>query len=87
MFFHIIFPLFLEKDLSLSIKGSYEGTQTFKLGSDAVLTPPCPTTFHYIKYKDPSLNVKLPKTKQHYNPVCQSNSLITIVTNVLSFIY
>ncbi|XP_070787397.1 cytosolic phospholipase A2 epsilon-like [Pituophis catenifer annectens] len=57
-----------QKDLSLSIKGSYEGTQTFKLGSDAVLTPPCPTTFHYIKYKDPSLNVKLPKTKPHYNP-------------------
>ncbi|ETE63977.1 Cytosolic phospholipase A2 delta [Ophiophagus hannah] len=57
-----------QKDLSLSIKGSCEGTQTFKLGSDAVLTPPCPTTFHYIKYKDPSLNVKLPKTKPHYNP-------------------
>ncbi|KAG8126133.1 hypothetical protein E2320_021354, partial [Naja naja] len=56
------------KDLSLSIKGSCEGTQTFKLGSDAVLTPPCPATFHYIKYKDPSLNVKLPKTKPHYNP-------------------
>ncbi|XP_026559769.1 cytosolic phospholipase A2 epsilon-like, partial [Pseudonaja textilis] len=57
-----------QKDLSLSIKGSCEGTQTFKLGSDAVLTPPSPTTFHYIKYKDPSLNVKLPKTKPRYNP-------------------
>ncbi|XP_058018005.1 cytosolic phospholipase A2 epsilon-like [Ahaetulla prasina] len=64
-----------QKDLSLSIKGSYEGTQTFKLGSDAVVTPPCPTTFHYIKYKDPSLNVKLPKTKQHYNPRCCSCSI------------
>ncbi|XP_025027885.1 cytosolic phospholipase A2 epsilon-like [Python bivittatus] len=57
-----------QKDLSLSIKGSYEGTQTFKLGSDAIVTPPCPTTFHYMKYKDPSLNVKLPETKPHYNP-------------------
>ncbi|XP_063145972.1 cytosolic phospholipase A2 epsilon-like [Candoia aspera] len=57
-----------QKDLSLSVKGSYEGTQTFKLGSDAIVTPPCPSTFHCIKYKNPSLNVKLPETKPHYNP-------------------
>ncbi|KAH0620641.1 hypothetical protein JD844_021307 [Phrynosoma platyrhinos] len=57
-----------KKDLSLSIKGSCEGHHLFKLGSDAIVTPPCPTAFHYIKYKEPTLDVMLPKTKPRYNP-------------------
>ncbi|XP_060616849.2 cytosolic phospholipase A2 epsilon-like [Anolis sagrei] len=57
-----------KKDLSLSIKGSCEGSHAFKLGSDAIITPPCPTTFHYMKYREPTLDVMLPKSKPRYNP-------------------
>ncbi|XP_053142485.1 cytosolic phospholipase A2 epsilon-like isoform X2 [Hemicordylus capensis] len=56
-----------KKDLSLTVKGSWEGTHCFKLGSDAVVTPPCPTTFHYVKYKEPTLDVMLPKKKSRRN--------------------
>ncbi|XP_062973748.1 cytosolic phospholipase A2 epsilon-like [Elgaria multicarinata webbii] len=63
-----------KKDLSLSVKGSCEGTHSFKLGSDAIVTPPCPSTFHYVKYKEPILDVSLPKSKPRYKPCTCSYS-------------
>ncbi|XP_020649393.3 cytosolic phospholipase A2 epsilon [Pogona vitticeps] len=57
-----------KKDLSVSVKGSCEGCHSFRMGSDAIVIPPCPTTFHYAKYKEPTLDVVLPKTKPRYNP-------------------
>ncbi|XP_061467319.1 cytosolic phospholipase A2 epsilon-like isoform X2 [Rhineura floridana] len=56
-----------KKNLSLSLKGSCEGTHCFKLGSDAIVSPPCPTAFHYVKYKDPVLDVMLPPKKSRCN--------------------
>ncbi|XP_060118342.1 cytosolic phospholipase A2 epsilon-like [Heteronotia binoei] len=57
-----------KRDLSLAVKGSCEGSHCFKLGSDAIIMPPCPTTFHFVKYNEPSLDVMLPKKKPRYNP-------------------
>lgn len=59
----------LEKELSLTVKGSFEGTQDIVLGPNGVVSPSCPTEFHYIKYAEPTLDVMLPK-KRHYHPVC-----------------
>ncbi|PKU35966.1 cytosolic phospholipase a2 epsilon-like [Limosa lapponica baueri] len=56
-----------EKELSLTVKGSFEGTQDITLGPDGVASPSGPTKFHYIKYADPTLDVMLPK-KRRYHP-------------------
>lgn len=61
----------LEKELSLTVKGSFEGTQDIVLGPNGVVSPACPTEFHYIKYAEPTLDVMLPK-KRRYHPVCWS---------------
>lgn len=66
---HGLFSPFLEKELSLTVKGSFEGTQDITLGPDGVASPSGPTKFHYIKYAEPTLDVMLPK-KRHYHPVC-----------------
>ncbi|XP_053239516.1 cytosolic phospholipase A2 epsilon-like [Podarcis raffonei] len=71
-----------KKDLALSVKGSCEGTHCFKMGSDALIIPPCPTTFHYVKYKDPAMDIMLPK-KTHYNPITCSYSTKTNVLPVM----
>ncbi|XP_019352011.1 cytosolic phospholipase A2 epsilon-like [Alligator mississippiensis] len=49
------------KDLSLSVKGSHEETQDIMFGYDTVFSSSCPTTFHYVKYKQPVLDIKLSK--------------------------
>uniref|UniRef100_A0A8C3QRR1 Phospholipase A2 n=1 Tax=Cyanoderma ruficeps TaxID=181631 RepID=A0A8C3QRR1_9PASS len=59
------------KELSLTVKGSFEGTQDIVLGPNGVVNPSCPTEFHYIKYAEPTLDVMLPK-KRRYHPVCWS---------------
>ncbi|XP_039408866.1 uncharacterized protein LOC104688224 [Corvus cornix cornix] len=56
-----------KKELSLTVKGSFEGTQDIVLGPNGVVSPSCPTEFHYIKYAEPTLDVMLPK-KRHYHP-------------------
>ncbi|XP_066472671.1 cytosolic phospholipase A2 epsilon-like [Tiliqua scincoides] len=62
-----------KKNLSLAVKGSCEGTHCFRLGSDAIVTPPCPTTFHFVKYNEPTLNVELPVKKSCCPfPCCRS---------------
>lgn len=58
-----------KKELSLTVKGSFEGTQDIILGPDGVVSPSGPTKFHYIKYAEPTLDVMLPK-KRRYHPVC-----------------
>lgn len=63
------FLIFSEKELSLTVKGSFEGTQDITLGPDGVVSPSGPTKFHYIKYAEPTLDVMLPK-KRRYHPVC-----------------
>lgn len=62
----------LEKELSLTVKGSFEGTQDIVLGPNGVVSPSCPAEFHYIKYTEPTLDVMLPK-KRRYHPVCWSD--------------
>lgn len=69
MFLSMLCFLSLEKDLSLTVRGSCEGSHCFKLGFDGVVMPPCPTTFHFVKYNEPSLEVKLPKKKPRYDLV------------------
>ncbi|XP_015720063.1 cytosolic phospholipase A2 epsilon-like [Coturnix japonica] len=56
-----------KKELSLTVKGSFEGTQDITLGPDGVVSPSGPTKFHYIKYAEPTLDVMLPK-KRRYHP-------------------
>ncbi|KAJ7413477.1 hypothetical protein WISP_90024 [Willisornis vidua] len=56
-----------KKELSLTVKGSFEGTQDIMLGPNGVVNPSCPTKFHYIKYAEPTLDVMLPK-KRRYRP-------------------
>ncbi|XP_075569262.1 cytosolic phospholipase A2 epsilon-like [Pelecanus crispus] len=56
-----------KKELSLTVKGSFEGTQDITLGPDGVASPSGPTKFHYIKYAEPTLDVMLPK-KRRYHP-------------------
>ncbi|TRZ26302.1 hypothetical protein HGM15179_000914 [Zosterops borbonicus] len=56
-----------KKELSLTVKGSFEGTQDIVLGPNGVVSPSCPTEFHYIKYAEPTLDVMLPK-KRRYHP-------------------
>ncbi|XP_009997922.1 PREDICTED: cytosolic phospholipase A2 epsilon-like [Chaetura pelagica] len=56
-----------KKELSLTVKGSFEGTRDITLGPDGVVSPSCLTKFHYIKYAEPTLDVMLPK-KRHYHP-------------------
>ncbi|XP_055648556.1 cytosolic phospholipase A2 epsilon-like [Falco peregrinus] len=56
-----------KKELSFTVKGSFEGTQDITLGPDGVVSPSGPTKFHYIKYAEPTLDVMLPK-KRHYHP-------------------
>lgn len=68
-FSHNLCFVLLEKELSLTVKGSFEGTRDIMLGPDGVASPSGPTTFHYIKYAEPTLDVMLPK-KRHYHPVC-----------------
>ncbi|KFP17188.1 Cytosolic phospholipase A2 epsilon, partial [Egretta garzetta] len=58
-----------KKELSLTVKGSFEGTQNITLGPDGMASPSGPTKFHYIKYAEPTLDVMLPK-KRRYHPVC-----------------
>ncbi|XP_063149473.1 cytosolic phospholipase A2 epsilon-like [Candoia aspera] len=51
-----------KKRLSLVAKGSHEGHKEFSLGSDFCMK----STFHYIKYKHPILDIKLPKKNLDY---------------------
>uniref|UniRef100_A0A8C8SWI1 Phospholipase A2 n=1 Tax=Pelusios castaneus TaxID=367368 RepID=A0A8C8SWI1_9SAUR len=61
------------KDLSLTVKGSYEGTQDLRLGPDAIISPSYPTKFHYVKYMEPTLNV--------------TNVLGTLICNKCAYVY
>ncbi|EMP39595.1 Cytosolic phospholipase A2 epsilon [Chelonia mydas] len=58
------------KDLSLTVKGSHEGTQYLRLGPDAIISPSFPTKFHYVKYMEPTLNAMLPKKKRYNARTC-----------------
>ncbi|NXH21733.1 PA24E phospholipase, partial [Bucco capensis] len=53
-----------KKEFSFKVQGSYEGTQGIMLGSDLPFSSSSPAKFHYIKYKQPSLEVTLPVKKQ-----------------------
>ncbi|XP_075783321.1 cytosolic phospholipase A2 epsilon isoform X3 [Pelodiscus sinensis] len=59
-----------KKDLSFTVKGSYEGTQDLTLGPNAMISPSNPTKFHYIKCMEPTLNVMLPKKKRYNARTC-----------------
>ncbi|XP_025951565.1 cytosolic phospholipase A2 epsilon-like [Dromaius novaehollandiae] len=54
-----------KKEFLFKVKGSYEGTQDITLGSDPVFSSTAPATFHYAKYKQPTLDVTLPGKKPH----------------------
>ncbi|XP_042718436.1 cytosolic phospholipase A2 epsilon-like [Lagopus leucura] len=60
-----------KKELSLTVKGSFEGTQDITLGPDGVVSPSCPTKFHYIKYAEPTLDVMLPKKRRYHPWTCR----------------
>ncbi|XP_010220102.1 PREDICTED: cytosolic phospholipase A2 epsilon-like, partial [Tinamus guttatus] len=54
-----------KKEFLFKVKGSYEGTQDIKLGPDPVFSSAAPASFHYAKYKQPTLDVTLPGKKTH----------------------
>ncbi|XP_025917450.1 cytosolic phospholipase A2 epsilon-like [Apteryx rowi] len=54
-----------KKEFLFKVKGSYEGAQDITMGSDPVFSSAAPTTFHYAKYKQPTLDVTLPGKKPH----------------------
>ncbi|NXJ65704.1 PA24E phospholipase, partial [Rostratula benghalensis] len=60
-----------KKELSLTVKGSFEGTQDITLGPDGVASPSGPTKFHYIKYTEPTLDVMLPKKRRYHPWTCK----------------
>ncbi|GAB0190414.1 cytosolic phospholipase A2 epsilon [Grus japonensis] len=60
-----------KKELSLTVKGSFEGTQDITLGPDGVASPSGPTKFHYIKYAEPTLDVMLPKKRRYHPWTCK----------------
>ncbi|NXK54218.1 PA24E phospholipase, partial [Chauna torquata] len=60
-----------KKELSLTVKGSFEGTQDITLGPDGVVSPSGPTKFHYIKYAEPTLDVMLPKRRRYHPWTCR----------------
>ncbi|XP_006034144.1 cytosolic phospholipase A2 epsilon-like [Alligator sinensis] len=76
------------KDLFLTVKGSYEGTQDVIFGPEAIVCPLCPIVFHYTKYTEPTLDVMIPK-KKHYNAKTCSYSVDTghpvVMLNSLPF--
>nr|XP_013814780.1 PREDICTED: cytosolic phospholipase A2 epsilon [Apteryx mantelli mantelli] len=53
-----------EKELTFTVRGSFEETQRISLGCDCYSSLPDPTFFHYAKYKQPSLDVALTKKKR-----------------------
>ncbi|XP_071600764.1 cytosolic phospholipase A2 epsilon-like [Heliangelus exortis] len=53
---------FSENELTLTVRGSFEETQRVPLGCDSHL--PDATCFHYAKYKQPSLDVVLTKSRR-----------------------
>nr|XP_056707866.1 cytosolic phospholipase A2 epsilon-like [Euleptes europaea] len=55
-----------KQKLSFMVKGSHEGHHECSLGSDFCISPACQSAFHYVKYKQPTLDVKLPKKDLDY---------------------
>ncbi|NXN96472.1 PA24E phospholipase, partial [Rhinopomastus cyanomelas] len=53
-----------KKEFSFKVEGSYESTQNILLGSDLRSSSSSPARFHYTKYKQPVLDVTLPRKKQ-----------------------
>ncbi|NWX13143.1 PA24E phospholipase, partial [Aegotheles bennettii] len=60
-----------KKELSLTVKGSFEGTRDITLGPNEAASPLGPTKFHYIKYAEPTLDVMLPKKRRYHPWTCK----------------
>lgn len=75
----------LEQGLSLMVEGSHEGHQEFDSGSDICVRPSCQSMFHYVKYKHPTLEVKLPKNDIGYSFVCCSFTFCWTSKNMFIF--
>ncbi|XP_025889195.1 cytosolic phospholipase A2 epsilon-like [Nothoprocta perdicaria] len=52
------------KEITFTVKGSYEETQSISLCCDSCSPLPDPTFFHYAKYKQPSLDVAFMKKRR-----------------------
>ncbi|TRZ26303.1 hypothetical protein HGM15179_000915 [Zosterops borbonicus] len=52
---------FSENELTFTVRGSFEETQTISVGRDSRSPLPDPTFFHYARYKQPSLDIALRK--------------------------
>ncbi|XP_066044191.1 cytosolic phospholipase A2 epsilon-like isoform X1 [Chamaea fasciata] len=52
---------FSENELTFTVRGSFEETQTVSVGCDSCSPLPDPTFFHYARYKQPSLDIALRK--------------------------
>ncbi|KAF2980043.1 hypothetical protein EK904_009477 [Melospiza melodia maxima] len=55
---------FSENELTFTVRGSFEETQTVSVGCDSRSPLPDPTVFHYARYKQPSLDVALRKKRK-----------------------
>ncbi|NWJ06134.1 PA24E phospholipase, partial [Crypturellus undulatus] len=60
-----------KKELSLTVRGSFEGTRDIALGPEGVVNPAGPSRFHYIKYAEPTLDVMLPKKRRYHPWTCK----------------
>uniref|UniRef100_A0A8C3QSE7 Phospholipase A2 n=1 Tax=Cyanoderma ruficeps TaxID=181631 RepID=A0A8C3QSE7_9PASS len=52
---------FSENELTFTVRGSFEETQTVSVGCDSCSPLPDPTFFHYARYKQPCLDIALRK--------------------------
>uniref|UniRef100_A0A8B9DT56 Phospholipase A2 n=1 Tax=Anser cygnoides TaxID=8845 RepID=A0A8B9DT56_ANSCY len=60
----VFYLIVLENELMFTVRGSFEETQRVSLGCGSCSPIPDPTFFHYAKYKQPSLDVTLPKKRR-----------------------
>lgn len=58
---YAFYLIVLENELTFTVRGSFEETQTISVGRDSRSPLPDPTFFHYARYKQPSLDIALRK--------------------------
>lgn len=63
-FVYAFYLIVLENELTFTVRGSFEETQTVSVGCDSHSPLPDPTFFHYARYKQPSLDVALRKKRK-----------------------
>lgn len=64
----------LENELTFTVRGSFEETQRVPADYDSCSALPDSAFFHYARYKQPSLDIALAKTRRLPAFVCVGNT-------------